>query len=71
MAIYLKRGTVLFTGDLVANSPQGLLLGPFNTDRELAKKSADRLKEVPAELVCFGDGDPVTKWGGPIPDLLG
>jgi glyoxylase-like metal-dependent hydrolase (beta-lactamase superfamily II) len=72
MAIYLKRHKVLFTGDLVANSPQGLLLGPFNTDRELAKQSAERLRQVPAELVCFGHGDPTTKWGDvAIPDLLG
>ena len=49
----------------------GLLLGPFNTDRELAKRSCEKLARTPAKLVCFGHGDPVTEWRGPIPDLLG
>jgi len=71
IAIHLSAHGVLFTGDIVANSPNGLLLGPFNTDRGLANESCQRLTQMPAKLVCFGHGDPVTEWRGPIPDLLG
>ena len=39
IAIRLPAHGVLFTGDLVANSVDGLLFGPFNTDRALARES--------------------------------
>jgi glyoxylase-like metal-dependent hydrolase (beta-lactamase superfamily II) len=60
IAIRLPAHGVLFTGDLVANSANGLLLGPFNTDRALARQSFARLTQVQAEVVCFGHGDPLT-----------
>ncbi|WP_158891751.1 MBL fold metallo-hydrolase [Amycolatopsis anabasis] len=87
IAIRLPAHGVLFTGDLVANSAEGPLLGPFNTDRARARESFVRLAQVPAELVCFGHGDPLigaegaAAWralgercqGGPdaVPDPLG
>jgi len=60
IAVALPEHGVLFTGDLVANSDGGLLLGPFNTDRGLARVSFAALTQVPAETVGFGHGDPLT-----------
>jgi len=72
IAIYLPRHRVLFTGDIVAHSPNGLHLGPFNTDRELAKRSLERLTGTPATTICFGHGDPVADgWRRPVPDPWG
>ena len=51
---------MLLTGDIVANSDGGLLLGPFNTDRGLARVSFAALSQVPATTVGFGHGDPLT-----------
>jgi glyoxylase-like metal-dependent hydrolase (beta-lactamase superfamily II) len=59
IAVQLPAHGVLFTGDLVANSADGLLLGPFNTDRALARESFARLAQVSADVVCFGHGDPL------------
>jgi hypothetical protein len=56
--VSLPRHGVLFTGDLVANGPKGLMLGPFNTDRGLARLSFAALTQTPAETVCFGHRDP-------------
>lgn len=64
IAIHLPAHGVLFTGDIVANSAEGLLLGPFNTDRSLARQSFVRLSQVPAEAVCFGHGDPLADADG-------
>jgi glyoxylase-like metal-dependent hydrolase (beta-lactamase superfamily II) len=82
IAIRLPAHGVLFTGDIAANSPDGLLLGPFNTDRALARGSFARLAGIPAEVICFGHGDPLTEpaaWtelgercrAGDVPDPLG
>ena len=60
IAVALPEHGVLFTGDLVANSDGGLLLGPFNTDRGLARVSFAALSQVPATTVGFGHGDPLT-----------
>jgi len=60
IAVALPAHGVLFTGDLVANSDGGLLLGPFNTDRGLARVSFAALSQVPAATVGFGHGDPLT-----------
>ena len=60
IAIALPAHGVLFTGDLVTNSDGGLLLGPFNTDRGLARVSFAALSQVPATTVGFGHGDPLT-----------
>src|SRR3954470_24076622 len=60
IAVAIPEHGVLFTGDLVANSDGGLLLGPFNTDRGLARVSFAALSQVPATTVGFGHGDPLT-----------
>jgi glyoxylase-like metal-dependent hydrolase (beta-lactamase superfamily II) len=60
IAVSLPDHGVLFTGDLVANGPPGLMLGPFNTDRGLARVSFAALAQVPAATVCFGHGDPLS-----------
>jgi len=69
IAVHLPAHGVLFTGDLVANSPQGVILGPFNTDRARAKESFVDLVQIPADVVCFGHGDPLT--AGPTWQALG
>ncbi len=60
IALVLARHGVLFTGDLVANGPPGLMLGPFNTHRDLARVSFAALAQIPAATVCFGHGDPLS-----------
>ena len=60
IAVSLPDHGVLFTGDLVANGPPGLMLGPFNTDRGLARLSFAALTQIPATTVGFGHGDPLT-----------
>jgi len=35
------------------------MLGVFNIDRARAIESFERLCELPAEIACFGHGDPV------------
>jgi glyoxylase-like metal-dependent hydrolase (beta-lactamase superfamily II) len=60
IAIHLPAHGVLFTGDLAANTPGGVILGPFNVDRALAKRSFVAVTALPATTVCFGHGDPLT-----------
>jgi glyoxylase-like metal-dependent hydrolase (beta-lactamase superfamily II) len=64
IAVWLPSAGVLFTGDAVANGTSGLMLGPFNTDRERARKSLVRLAQIPAQTVCFGHGDPLSDEAG-------
>lgn len=82
IAIHLPTNDVLFTGDIAAHGEDGLLLGPFNTDRARAKESFARLATVPAQVICFGHGEPLSGpdgaavWyelgeSGAIPDPLG
>lgn len=59
IGIFLRRHGVLFTGDLIVNSPDGPHLGIFNTDRELAKDSFLRLTALSATIVGFGHADPL------------
>jgi glyoxylase-like metal-dependent hydrolase (beta-lactamase superfamily II) len=60
IALVLPEHGVLFTGDLVANGTAGLMLGPFNTNRGLARVSFAALAQIPAATVCFGHGDPLS-----------
>jgi glyoxylase-like metal-dependent hydrolase (beta-lactamase superfamily II) len=60
IAVWLPTAGVLFTGDSVAHHSARLMLGPFNTDREQARNSVVRLARMPAQIVCFGHGDPLT-----------
>jgi len=64
IAIWVPGHGVLFTGDIVANGPSGLLLGPFNTDRARARESLAALAQTPAQVVCFGHGDPLVGGAG-------
>jgi glyoxylase-like metal-dependent hydrolase (beta-lactamase superfamily II) len=64
IAVLLPTAGVLFAGDVVANGSAGLMLGPFNTDREQARNSVVRLAQAPARTVCFGHGDPLTDGAG-------
>ena len=64
IAVSLPAHGVLFTGDLVANGTAGLMLGPFNTNRSLARVSFAALSQVPAETVGFGHGDPLSGTDG-------
>jgi glyoxylase-like metal-dependent hydrolase (beta-lactamase superfamily II) len=66
IAVWLSGAGVLFTGDVVANGSSGLMLGPFNTDREQARKSVVRLAQTPAQTVCFGHGDPLSNEAGAV-----
>lgn len=62
-AVLLEDRGVLFTGDAIqhfdyASGDTRLQLHRFNEDREMARRSLDRLADVDAELVLFGHGDP-------------
>ncbi|BCJ37059.1 putative metallo-beta-lactamase superfamily protein [Actinocatenispora thailandica] len=59
IALHLPAAGVLFTGDIAAEHDGAVLLGPFNCDRELAKRSFRRLGELAADVVCFGHGRPL------------
>lgn len=59
IAVWLPTTGVLFTGDVIANGSSGLMLGPFNTDRKQARESVVRLAQTPAQIICFGHGDPL------------
>jgi glyoxylase-like metal-dependent hydrolase (beta-lactamase superfamily II) len=64
IAIWLPTHRVLFTGDTIASRPSRLMLGPFNTDRARARESMVKLTQIPAEVVCFGHGEPLVDEAG-------
>lgn len=66
VALHLTGPRVLFTGDAVAESDGGLLLGPFNADRDGALESYRRLGRVDADVACFGHGRPVVGGAGAV-----
>ncbi|MFC5948609.1 MBL fold metallo-hydrolase [Pseudonocardia lutea] len=59
LALVLDDAGVVFTGDVAAEYEGGVILGPFNTDRELARRSFRRFAEVDVALACVGHGRPV------------
>ncbi|HEU4948708.1 MAG TPA: MBL fold metallo-hydrolase [Kribbella sp.] len=63
IAVYLPRQGVLFTGDAVAEYEGEVILGVFNQDLAQVVRSAGRLAELDAEVVCFGHGEPVRSSG--------
>jgi glyoxylase-like metal-dependent hydrolase (beta-lactamase superfamily II) len=63
IALYVPDAGVLFTGDIAAESEGAVILGPFNTDREQARRSFRRLAGLDAEVVCFGHGRPLSGAG--------
>ncbi|GAA2878436.1 MBL fold metallo-hydrolase [Pseudonocardia halophobica] len=78
LALVLDDAGVVLTGDLAAEHEGGVILGPFNVDRELARRSFRRFGEVDVELACFGHGRPVAgsvlraaALAAEVPDPLG
>lgn len=59
LALFLPAKGVLFTGDTVASHEGGLMLGPFNVDRQRAAGSFRRLAALDCSTALFGHGDPV------------
>ncbi len=59
IALHLPEAGLLLTGDTIAEHQGGVVLGPFNTDRELAWRSLERLVALDVDIACFGHGQPV------------
>ncbi|MER6914472.1 MBL fold metallo-hydrolase [Streptomyces sp. NPDC000594] len=61
IGLHLPEHGVLFTGDAVASAPDDgrVLMGVFNQDRAGTEASFAKLAALPAEVACFGHGDPV------------
>jgi glyoxylase-like metal-dependent hydrolase (beta-lactamase superfamily II) len=65
-SVVLEQRGVLFAGDAMVNfdyaaGKHGLGQHRFNEDRELARRSLERLQRVDAGTVLFGHGDPWTQ----------
>ena len=61
IALHLPAERLILTGDIAVNRGGQVSLGPFNTDREQAKRSLRRLTALDVDAVGFGHGDPITK----------
>lgn len=59
IGIFIRAPGILFTGDLIVNSAVGPTLGKFNEDNDLARRSFVTMAARPAEIVCFGHGEPL------------
>lgn len=59
IALHLEEAGVLFTGDIAAEYEGQVVLGPFNNDREQARRSFRRLAGLRCDVVCFGHGQPL------------
>lgn len=62
IGVYLAGPRVLCTGDAIAAGPDGPIVGVFNTDPELARRSMDKASRLDVAIACFGHGEP-----GPFP----
>lgn len=60
IAPHLAEVAVLFTGGIAAEHEGRVTLGPFNTDREQARRSFRRLDGLDAGVVGFGHGQPLS-----------
>jgi glyoxylase-like metal-dependent hydrolase (beta-lactamase superfamily II) len=61
VAFYLPQHQVLFTGDTVARTQDGRVIGGvFNVDRAQAAASLRRLAALDTAIACFGHGEPLT-----------
>lgn len=60
IGLFMHCDGVLFTGDLIVNSEAGPQLGLFNDDQQLAQESFVKMAALPARIVCFGHGDPLS-----------
>ncbi len=59
IALHLPAAGLLLTGDTIAEHQGGVVLGPFNTDRDQAWRSLERLASLEVDVACFGHGQPV------------
>jgi glyoxylase-like metal-dependent hydrolase (beta-lactamase superfamily II) len=59
IALHLPETGLLLTGDTIAEHQGAVVLGPFNTDREQAWRSLERLAALDVEVACFGHGQPI------------
>jgi glyoxylase-like metal-dependent hydrolase (beta-lactamase superfamily II) len=59
IALHLPASGLLFTGDTIAEHQGRVVLGPFNTDRDTAWRSLQRLAALDVDVACFGHGQPV------------
>jgi glyoxylase-like metal-dependent hydrolase (beta-lactamase superfamily II) len=59
IALHLPDTGVLLTGDTIAEHEGAAILGPFNTDREQAWRSLQRLAALDVDIACFGHGRPI------------
>jgi len=57
--VWFPDDRVLVAADAMASHEGRPMLGVFNIDRARAIESFERLCELPAEIACFGHGDPV------------
>jgi glyoxylase-like metal-dependent hydrolase (beta-lactamase superfamily II) len=60
IAFYFPKEKVLFTGDVASKQQDQVVLGPFDLDRDAARRSFRRLADLDVDAVCFGHGDPLT-----------
>lgn len=60
IALYLPSAGVLFTGDIAAEHDGQVILGPFNSERERARRSFRRLAGLDCDVICFGHGQALT-----------
>lgn len=61
IALHLPAAGVLITGDTIAEHQGEVVLGPFNTDRDAAWRSLQRLAALDIDVACFGHGQPVVR----------
>ena len=61
IGVFMPRRRVLFTGDAVASLAGRPVLGFFNVDPDVARRSFARLAELDFETACFGHGPPLLK----------
>ena len=59
LVVWFPEDRVLLAADAMASHEGRPMLGVFNVDRAQAIDSFERLCELPAEIACFGHGDPV------------
>ncbi|MPZ80634.1 MAG: MBL fold metallo-hydrolase [Actinophytocola sp.] len=60
VAVYLPEPRVLFTGDTIGTTPDGVvILGVFNQDEDQQLESFHRMAALDVETACIGHGGPV------------
>lgn len=66
MALYQPERKILFLGDVFFHRSEGPGLPPsiVSVDMELAAASAQKVAALPAEVACFGHGEPILAGAG-------